>query len=56
MIYSDQISALIDALKLELNSKERNKLTSKLEDAWAKVMDGKYIPLPNKPSDGIEKH
>ncbi len=53
MAYSDQISALIDALKLEPNSKERNKLSSKLEDAWAKVLDGKYKPLPNEHSDCI---
>jgi len=55
MAYADQITVLIDALKLEPNSKERNKLLSKLEGAWAwaKVLDGKYKPLPNELSDCI---
>jgi len=37
MTYSDQIIALIDALKLEPNSEEKNKTLSKLKDAWAWV-------------------
>ena len=53
MSYSDQITSLIDALKLEPNSEERNKLISKLKDAWAwaKVLDWKYKEVPNEPSD-----
>jgi hypothetical protein len=53
MTIADKISALLLELKEMPNSKEKKKLLSKLDDAWAwaKVLDGKYKPLPKEPSD-----